>query len=82
VYTAASVNEARSAQDRWVSQLMPGLQSTGIPSLTIYKSAVAGHRINLGYCNQLQDTSILPAKSRYTGFLIKANEIAIHPNNM
>jgi hypothetical protein len=44
---------------------MPGLQSTDTSRLATDKSAVAGHRINLGHCIQLQDTSVLSAKFRY-----------------
>jgi hypothetical protein len=47
------------------------------------KSAVAEHSINLDHRIQLQNTTILPIKSRYTDQMIReAIEIELQPNNM
>jgi hypothetical protein len=71
VYTASFLNVAWSPHDRWVTQLMPGLKSTGPSSLTTDKSAVAEQTINFRHRTQLEDTSILSAKSRYMDCIIR-----------
>jgi hypothetical protein len=65
--------------------LIPGSRSitstSGCYSLDI--SAVANDSINLGYCIQFQDTSIMAMRSRCTEHIIRELiEIELHPSNM
>jgi hypothetical protein len=47
------------------------------------KFAIAEHSINQGHCIQLQDTTFLSTKSRYTDWMIReTTEIELHPNIM
>jgi hypothetical protein len=47
------------------------------------KSAMAEHSVKLGHHTQLNNTTILFAKSRYMDWVIReATQIELHPNNM
>jgi hypothetical protein len=51
--------------------------------VSLEKSAMGKHSVNLGHCIQFHDTSILTKKARHMVHIVReVTEIELHPNNM